>query len=53
MFHDDQHGTAVVLTAAIINALKIVQKKAQDIKVVLVGVGAAGMACTKMLLNLG
>ena len=53
VFHDDQHGTAVVLTAAIINALKVVKKKPEHIKVVLVGVGAAGTACTKMLLNLG
>lgn len=53
VFHDDQHGTAVVLTAAMINALKVVKKKPEHIKVVLVGVGAAGTACTKMLLNLG
>ncbi|HRD69427.1 MAG TPA: malic enzyme-like NAD(P)-binding protein [Legionella sp.] len=53
VFHDDQHGTAVVLTAAMINALKVVRKKPEHIKVVLVGVGAAGTACTKMLLNLG
>lgn len=53
VFHDDQHGTAVVLTAAMINALKLVKKKPQDLKVVLVGTGAAGVACTKMLLNFG
>lgn len=53
VFHDDQHGTAVVLTAAMINALKLVKKKPEDIKVILVGVGAAGTACTKMLLNFG
>lgn len=53
IFHDDQHGTAVVLTAAMINALKVVKKKPQDLKVVLVGTGAAGVACTKMLLNYG
>ncbi|GIX41075.1 MAG: NAD-dependent malic enzyme [Leptospiraceae bacterium] len=53
VFHDDQHGTAIVVTAAIINALKIVQKKYEDVKVILVGVGAAGIACTKMLLQLG
>jgi malate dehydrogenase (oxaloacetate-decarboxylating) len=53
VFHDDQHGTAVVLTAAMINALKIVKKKPEDIKVVVVGIGAAGIACTKMLLNYG
>lgn len=53
VFHDDQHGTAIVVTAAIINALKIVQKKYEDVKVILVGVGAAGIACAKMLLLLG
>jgi malate dehydrogenase (oxaloacetate-decarboxylating) len=53
VFHDDQHGTAVVLTAAFINALKIVRKKMKDLKVVVTGVGAAGTACTKMLLDLG
>ena len=53
MFHDDQHGTAVVLTAALINALKIVHKQPEDMKVVVVGVGAAGTACTNMMLNLG
>lgn len=53
VFHDDQHGTAVVLTAAMINALKLVHKKPEDLKVVLVGTGAAGVACTKMLLNFG
>nr|WP_238585963.1 malic enzyme-like NAD(P)-binding protein [Legionella nautarum] len=53
VFHDDQHGTAVVLSAAMINALKVVKKKPENIKVVIVGIGAAGTACTKMLLNLG
>lgn len=53
VFHDDQHGTAVVLTAAMINALKVVKKKPSDVKMVLVGVGAAGVACTKMLMNYG
>jgi malate dehydrogenase (oxaloacetate-decarboxylating) len=53
VFHDDQHGTAVVMTAAIINALKVVDKKAEDLKVVVSGVGAAGTACTKMMLALG
>lgn len=53
VFHDDQHGTAVVLIAGIINALKVVNKKPEDIKVVVAGVGAAGTACTNMLLNLG
>lgn len=53
VFHDDQHGTAVALSAAMINALKVVKKKPENIKVVIVGIGAAGTACTKMLLNLG
>ncbi|MDJ0841462.1 MAG: NAD-dependent malic enzyme [Acidobacteriota bacterium] len=53
VFHDDQHGTAVVLVAGLINALKIVDKKAEDLKVVVAGVGAAGTACTKMMMDLG
>ena len=53
VFHDDQHGTAAVMTAALINALKLVHKKMADLKVVVNGVGAAGTACTNMLLNLG
>jgi len=53
VFHDDQHGTAVVTTAALINALKITGKKAEDLKTIVCGVGAAGVACTKMLMGLG
>lgn len=53
VFHDDQHGTAIVFTAGLINALKIVKKPIADLKVVVSGVGAAGVACTKMLRNLG
>ncbi|MEW9671878.1 NAD-dependent malic enzyme [Ammoniphilus sp. 3BR4] len=53
VFHDDQHGTAVVLLAGLLNALKIVGKELKDIKVVLSGIGAAGIACTKMLLAAG
>src|SRR3990167_831538 len=53
VFHDDQHGTAIVMTAALINALKLVKKKMSAIKVVFNGVGAAGTACTNMLLDLG
>ncbi|NNU95413.1 NAD-dependent malic enzyme [Anoxybacillus sp. EFIL] len=53
VFHDDQHGTAVVLLAGLLNALKIVDKKIEDIKVVLTGIGAAGIACTKILLAAG
>jgi malate dehydrogenase (oxaloacetate-decarboxylating) len=53
VFHDDQHGTAVVLLAGLINALKIVDKSLDQIKVVLNGCGAAGTACSKMLLSAG
>ncbi|MFB9328591.1 NAD-dependent malic enzyme [Paenibacillus aurantiacus] len=49
VFHDDQHGTAVVLLAGLLNAVKIVGKRLEDCKVVLCGVGAAGIACTKIL----
>lgn len=53
VFHDDQHGTAVVLVAALLNALQVVSKRIEDLKIVLVGVGAAGTACTRMLLDAG
>jgi len=53
VFHDDQHGTAVVVLAALINALRIVRKKMADLKVVVNGIGAAGVACSKMLLAAG
>ncbi len=53
VFHDDQHGTAIVLTAAFINALKLTNRKASDLKVIISGVGAAGVACTKILQHLG
>lgn len=53
IFHDDQHGTAVVVSAGIINALKIVGKKMEDIKVVVNGSGAAGGAIVRMLLGMG
>ncbi len=53
VFHDDQHGTAVVVLAALINALKIVGKKMEDIKVVVNGVGAAGVACSKIVMAAG
>lgn len=49
VFHDDQHGTAVVILAALINSLKIVGKKMKDIKVVISGAGAAGIATAKIL----
>ena len=53
VFHDDQHGTAVVMLAGLINALKIVGKRMEDIKVVFSGIGAAGIACTKILKSAG
>ncbi len=53
VFHDDQHGTAIVVGAAATNALKVVGKKFEDIKVVSTGGGAAGIACLDMLLKLG
>lgn len=52
VFHDDQHGTAVVTAAAIINALKLTNKKAEDLKVVVNGAGAAGTAITRLLLSM-
>jgi malate dehydrogenase (oxaloacetate-decarboxylating) len=53
VFHDDQHGTAVVVLAALLNALKIVKKDRKRLKVVVTGVGAAGTATIKILLALG
>lgn len=53
VFHDDQHGTAVVLYAALINALKVVGKNVDEIKVVVCGIGAAGIACSKILMSAG
>ncbi len=53
VFHDDQHGTAVVVLAALINALKIVAKRMEDIKLVVNGIGAAGVACTKIVMAAG
>jgi malate dehydrogenase (oxaloacetate-decarboxylating) len=53
VFHDDQHGTAVVLLAGLLNAVKVVRKRLEDCKVVVCGIGAAGIACTKMLLAAG
>lgn len=53
VFHDDQHGTAIVTTAALMNALKVVGKKMDEIKVVLNGPGSAGTAIAKMLLHAG
>ncbi|MFV0517300.1 MAG: NADP-dependent malic enzyme [Aminipila sp.] len=53
VFHDDQHGTAIVVSAATINAAKVVNKKLKEMKVVINGAGAAGTAIAKMLLNIG
>lgn len=53
VFHDDQHGTAVVLYASLISALKLVGKSIDSIKIVVCGIGAAGIACSKILLAAG
>ena len=53
IFHDDQHGTAIVVCAAMVNALKIVSKDASEVRVVVNGAGAAGIAVTKLLMTLG
>ncbi len=53
VFHDDQHGTAIVVSSALINALKLVGKKFEDIKIVVNGAGAAGMAITRLLQRMG
>ena len=53
VFHDDQHGTAIVVLAGIINALKIVKKKKEDCYIIINGAGSAGIAITKLLLSYG
>jgi malate dehydrogenase (oxaloacetate-decarboxylating) len=53
VFHDDQHGTAIVVLAALLNALRVVGKRPEEIKAVVVGAGAAGVACTEILLAQG
>ncbi|MFM8440115.1 MAG: NAD-dependent malic enzyme, partial [Acidobacteriota bacterium] len=53
VFHDDQHGTAVVVLAALLNSLKIVGKRMDEIKVVVNGIGAAGVACSKIVMAAG
>ncbi len=53
VFHDDQHGTAIVVGAAFLNALKLADKKIEDVKVVVNGVGAAGLSIAKYLISLG
>jgi malate dehydrogenase (oxaloacetate-decarboxylating)(NADP+) len=53
VFHDDQHGTAVIVGAALLNALEIQQKSISDVKIVFLGAGAAGCACARLLKTLG
>ena len=53
VFHDDQHGTAIVALAALLNALKLVGKRPEDVTAVVVGAGAAGVACTEIMLAQG
>ena len=53
IFHDDQHGTAIVCLAGLINALHITHRKIEDTKVVLLGAGAAGIACLKLMHSYG
>src|SRR2546422_1976888 len=53
VFHDDQHGTAIVMLAALLNALRVVDKKSAEIKVVITGAGAAGVACADIMLAQG
>jgi malate dehydrogenase (oxaloacetate-decarboxylating) len=53
VFHDDQHGTAIVVLAALLNALKVVGKQPEQVRVVIVGAGAAGVACAEIILAQG
>lgn len=53
VFHDDQHGTAVIVAAALINALRVTKKNIEDIKIVVNGAGSAGIAITKHMINIG
>ena len=53
VFHDDQHGTAVVVLGALLNAARVVGRRIEDMTVVFLGMGAAGVACTKLLLHVG
>ena len=53
VFHDDQHGTAIIVVAGIINSLKLAKKKLSEIKIIINGAGAAGLSCTQLLLNEG
>ncbi len=51
--HDDQHGTAIISAAALINSLQIANKNIEDVKMVVNGAGAAAIACTKLYISLG
>jgi malate dehydrogenase (oxaloacetate-decarboxylating) len=53
VFHDDQHGTAIVVLAALLNALRVVGKRVEDVRIVITGAGAAGMACANIVLAEG
>ncbi len=53
VFHDDQHGTAIIVTAAVINGLRVVGKKIEDVKLVASGAGAAALACLNLLVSIG
>src|SRR6202035_1174465 len=53
VFHDDQHGTAIITGAALIHALEVAGKRIEDVKVVFVGAGAAAVACAEQYVNLG
>ena len=53
VFHDDQHGTAIISAAALVNALEVAEKKIEDVKVVISGAGAAAMACLRLYIKLG
>ena len=53
VMHDDQHGTAIISAAALLNALELVNKKIEDVKIVVSGAGAAAIACTKLYISFG
>ena len=53
VFHDDQHGTAIIVLSGLMNALKIVNKKVEDLKIIVNGAGSAGTSITKLLLSYG
>ncbi|WP_284109102.1 malic enzyme-like NAD(P)-binding protein, partial [Escherichia coli] len=53
VFHDDQHGTAIITTAAVLNGLRVVKKNISDVRLVVSGAGAASIACLNLLVALG